>query len=69
MPNIMHLARPLLLIKSKQVMTPCHSNSEAASIQKALLLDNNAKCNNAGVCICEEGKYFDGRKCLPLAGR
>jgi hypothetical protein len=52
-----------------QVMTPCHSNTEAASIQKSLLLDTEAKCNNAGVCFCADGKYFDGRKCLTLAGR
>jgi hypothetical protein len=52
-----------------QVMTPCHSNAEAASIQKALLFDSTAKCNNAGVCFCEAGKYFDGRKCLDLVGR
>jgi hypothetical protein len=50
-------------------MTPCHSNTVAASIQKALLLDDSPKCNNAGVCVCEDGKYFDGRKCLDLAGR
>jgi hypothetical protein len=50
-------------------MTPCHSSTEAASIQKALLLDDSAKCNNAGVCVCKDGKYFDGRKCLDLAGR
>jgi hypothetical protein len=52
-----------------QVMTSCHSNAEAASIQKALLLDSTAKCNNAGVCLCETGEYFDGRKCLDMAGR
>jgi hypothetical protein len=25
--------------------------------------------SNAGVCFCDSGKYFDGRKCLDLAGR
>ncbi len=46
----------------------CTSDKDAAEMQRSVLKDTEAKCDDQGLCSCPLGKQFDGLSCKTVSG-